>query len=134
MTRYREILRLHAMGLSQRNIAYSCSASKTTVNRVIKRADELGITWPLNDDQTDGVLADKLFPASKKETMKAKRTPDFNYIRKELLKNGVTKKLLWTEYMEECRLNGDEPLMYSQFCHYVQQDEQKTPCHHAYQP
>jgi len=27
--------------------------------------------------------------------------------------------------MEECRLNSDEPLMYSQFCHYAQQDEQK---------
>ena len=35
------------------------------------------------------------------------------------------KKLLWTEYMEDCRLNGDEPLMYSQFCYYIQQDEQK---------
>ena len=125
MTRYREILRLHAMGLSQRNIAYSCSASKTTVNRVIKRAEEEGIAWPFNDDQTDGALAEKLFPPAGKETTRVKRLPDFSSIRKELLKSGVTKKLLWTEYMEECRLNGDEPLMYSQFCHHLQQDEQK---------
>lgn len=27
--------------------------------------------------------------------------------------------------MEECRANGEEPLMYSQFCYYIQQDEQK---------
>lgn len=54
--------------------------------------------------------------------------PDFAYIRKELLRNGVNKKLLWTEYMETCRLNGDSPLMYSQFCYHIQQDEQK---HHA---
>ena len=27
--------------------------------------------------------------------------------------------------MEDCRLNGEEPLMYSQFCYYIQQDEQK---------
>lgn len=27
--------------------------------------------------------------------------------------------------MEGCRLNGDEPLMYSQFCYYIQHDEQK---------
>ena len=46
--------------------------------------------------------------------------PDYNYIR-----NGVSKKLLWTEYMEECRANGDEPLMYSQFYYHIQQDEQK---------
>ena len=50
---------------------------------------------------------------------------DFEYIRKELLRNGVTKKLLWTEYCEYCRLCNRDPLMYSQFCHYIQQEEQK---------
>ena len=40
-------------------------------------------------------------------------------------RNGVNKKLLWTEYLEECRLSKEEPLMYSQFCYYIQQDEQK---------
>ena len=52
-------------------------------------------------------------------------------IRKELLKNGVNKKLLWTEYLEECSQNGDDALMYSQFCYYIQQNEQKKPCYHA---
>lgn len=112
------------MGLSQKNIAYSCSASKTTVNRVINRAKELGMSWPLDDNQTDTVLAGMLFPSSKKAA-KEKRLPDFTYIRNELLKNGVSKKLLWSEYMEECRLNDDEALMYSQFCYHIQQDEQK---------
>ncbi len=51
--------------------------------------------------------------------------PDYDYIRKELLKNGVSKKLLWTEYMEDCRQAGEDPLMYSQFCYYIQQDENK---------
>ena len=27
--------------------------------------------------------------------------------------------------MEECRANGEEPLMYSQFCYHIQQEEQK---------
>ena len=54
-----------------------------------------------------------------------KRMPDYAYIRKELLRNGVSKKLLWTEYMEDCRANGEKPLMYSQFCYHIQQDEQK---------
>jgi transposase len=66
-----------------------------------------------------------MFPKSESYTGNKKRIPDTNYIRKELLRNGVSKKLLWTEYMEECRLVGEEPLMYSQFCYYVQQDEQK---------
>lgn len=123
MTKYREILRLHSMGLSQKNIAYSCNASKTTVNRVIKKATEIEISWPLDDTSTDAVLAEKMFPPAKKE--REKRLPDFDYVRKELLKNGVTKKLLWTEYIEACRLNNETPLMYSQFCYHIQQYEQK---------
>ena len=51
---------------------------------------------------------------------------DFNYIQKELLRNGVNKKLLWTEYLEECRQSGNKPLMYFQFCYYIQQDEQRS--------
>lgn len=50
---------------------------------------------------------------------------DYDYIRKEFLSNGVSKKLLWTEYMEECSANGDEPLMCSWFCYHIQHDEQK---------
>lgn len=50
---------------------------------------------------------------------------DYSYIRKELLRNGVGKKLLWTEYIENCCASGEEPLMYSQFCQHIQQDEQK---------
>jgi len=127
MTKYREILRLHSLGFSQQNIAYSCSVSKKTVNKVLKRAGEKQISWPLEDNQTDAFLAKALFPTANK-SLESKRKPNFAYIRKELLRNGVSKKLLWTEYMEECRLNGEEPLMYSQFCLYIQQDEQK---HHA---
>ena len=51
--------------------------------------------------------------------------PNYEYVHKELLKNGVNKKLLWTEYLEECRLSGENSLMYSQFCYCIQQDEQK---------
>lgn len=124
MTKYREILRLHSLGFSQQNIAYSCSVSKKTVNRVINKAKELNISWPLDDRKTDDVLAELLFPSTKQSII-TKRIPDLAYIRKELLKNGVSKKLLWTEYMEDCRLNKEEPLMYSQFCYHIQQYEQK---------
>lgn len=124
MTKYREILRLSSLGLSQQNIADSCNVSKKTVNRVLRRAKELDISWPLDESDTDAVLAEKFFPSVNQVTSN-KRMPDYAYIRKELLRNGVSKKLLWTEYMEKCRANGDEPLMYSQFCYHIQQDEQK---------
>ena len=59
MTKYREILRLSGLGLSQQNIADSCNVSKKTVNRVLKRAKELDISWPLDESDTDAVLAEK---------------------------------------------------------------------------
>ena len=126
MTNYREILRLSALGFSQQNIAYSCNVSKKTVNRILRKAQEANISWPLDNDQTNAVLATQLFPMeANPSTQQNRRMPDFNYIHKELKRNGVTKRLLWIEYLEECRLNDEEPLMYSRFCYYIQKDEEK---------
>ena len=123
MTKYREILRLTALGLSLRDIEKSIHVSQKTIIKVRKRAEELSLFWPLDKSLTDGELDRLMFP--KETTQSQKRMPDFEYIRKELLRNGVNKKLLWTEYLEECRLAGDDPLMYSQFCYHIQQNEKK---------
>ena len=112
MTKYREILRLFNLGISQQSIVQSCGVSKKTVNRIINRAKELNISWPLEPNETDAVLAEKLFPAIPRQIPTNKKLPNFDYIRKELLRNGGNKKLLWTEYLEECRQSGEEPLMY----------------------
>lgn len=52
MTKYREILRLKSLNLSQQNIANSCNVSKKTINRVLKRAEEPDISWPLAENDT----------------------------------------------------------------------------------
>lgn len=124
MTDYREILRLKSLGFSERNIALSCPCSRNTVSKALKRAEELNISWPIPNEQTNEVLEGILYPKDGKG-INNKRMPDLAYIHKELLKNGVSKKLLWTEYLENCRLGGEEPLMYSRFCYYIQQEEQK---------
>jgi len=124
MTHYREILRLHALGFSQQNIAYSCGASKKTVNKVIRLAQENNLEWPLPETQTDDVLA-QMFSSPTTKFQSTKRMPSMDHIHRELMRKGVSKKLLWTEYLEECRLCNESPLMYSQFCYYIQQDEQK---------
>ena len=111
MTKYREIIRLTGLGFSQRNIMASCGVSQKTVVKVQKRVRELNISWPLNDSMTDTELQRLMFSKESKVSAN-KRMPDYDYIRKELLRNGVSKKLLWTEYMEDCRANGEEPLMY----------------------
>lgn len=124
MTKYREILRLSALGLSLRNIEKSLHVSQHTILKVQRRAKELSIVWPLDETFTDEVLEQQMFPKST-ASKSTKRMPDYDYVRKELLRNGVNKKLLWTEYLEECQRNGDDALMYSQFCYYIQQNEQK---------
>ena len=124
MTKYREILRLTALGLSQRDIMQSLDVAQKTVVKVQHRAQELKLSWPLDESMTDDALGKLMFPKESKASS-SKKMPDFEYIQKELLRNGVNKKLLWTEYLEECRQSGDEPLMYSQFCYHIQQDEEK---------
>lgn len=124
MTKYREIIRLTGLGFTQRSIVSSCGVSQKTVVKVQRRAKELGLTWPLEESLTEESLRELMFPKQTR-IQTERRLPDFAKTRKELLKNGVTKKLLWTEYLEECRLVDEQPLMYSQFCHYLLQNEQK---------
>lgn len=125
MTKYREILRLYSQGISQRSIALSCEYSRNTVAKVITRAKELSIMWPLGSEITDGELEKKLFPNSQLSMTAPRKYPDLEYIHKELAKNGVALRLLWSEYCEECRLSNELPLMYSQFCYHYQQFAEK---------
>ena len=127
--KYSKILRLNSIGFSQRNIALSVPCSRNTVAKTLERAKDLGISWPLPDGMTDAHLGKLLFNQEELTAKVTRRMPDYEYIRKELLKNGVNKKLLWTEYLEECKQSGDQPLMYSQFCYYIQKDEEKRLFH-----
>lgn len=124
MTKYREIIRLTGLGFSQRNIMVSCGVAQKTVVKVQKRARELKLSWSLDESMTDTELQRLMFSKENKASTN-KCMPDYAYIHKELLLNGVSKKLLWTEYMEDFRANGEKPIMYSQFCYHIQQDEQK---------
>ena len=62
MTKYREILRLKSLGFSERNIAQSCGVSRNTVAKVLKKAAEIKLSWPLDFDMTDSALEDLMFP------------------------------------------------------------------------
>jgi len=124
MTEYREILRLHSQGISQRSIADSLNCSRNTVAKVLQRAREMNIFWPLKPETTDSTL-DKIFYPSTVSTS-FRRLPDYESIHKEMSKSGVTLRLLWTEYCEDCSSNKELPLMYSRFCFYYQQFSQRT--------
>jgi len=68
---------------------------------------------------SDRVLKEKLF--GKKPVKGKHKIPDYEYIHQELAKSGVTLSLLWTEYCENCRMEGSRPLMYTQFCCHYQE-------------
>ena len=87
MTKYREIIRFTGLGFSQRNIMASCGVSQKTVVKVQKRARELNISWPLDESMTDTEFQRLMFSKESKVSAN-KRMPDYDYIRKELLRNG----------------------------------------------
>lgn len=124
MTNYREILRLHSQGISQRSIATNCACSRNTVAKVLLRADEMNVSWPLKESITDGEIHRLFF--TEDAISSSRKRPDCELMHKEMAKSGVTLSLLWHEYCESCRLSNEIALMYSQFCYYYQQYTVKT--------
>ncbi len=125
MTKYREILRLHSRGMSQRSIAIACGASRNTVSSVILRFKKTELELPLTEDMTDHKLQALLFPETH-EYSSERKMPDLAYIQREMKKPGVTLKLLWTEYCAMCRISNELPLMYSRFCYHYQKFSEQT--------
>lgn len=124
MTNYREILRLNSLGVSRRGIASSLSCSRNTVAKVLQRAIEIGLEWPLPESLSNQMIGDKLFPADKLTSKY--QMPDYSQVHKELAKSGVTLSLLWHEYSESCRNSNSIPYKYSQFCKYYHDYSYKT--------
>ena len=56
MTNYREILRLHSLGLNKTEIASSCQCARNTVAATLQRAANCGLQWPLPEEMSDTQL------------------------------------------------------------------------------
>ena len=65
-----------------------------------------------------------LFPAANDHPQY--RMPDYEKVHKEMQKSGVTLSLLWVEYCEECRANGELPYQSTQFNKYYAEYVHKT--------
>ena len=73
---------------------------------------ELALPADMSDQQLAGIL----YPSI---TGKPKyKMPDYEYVYREMQRNGVTLNLLWLEYVEKCRLSGDVPYQSTQFNKY----------------
>ena len=116
MVKYREILRLEALGVSRRNIGFSVGCSPNTVQSVSNRAKAAGISWPLPEEMNDAALKAALFPPKAKQDAD-KHPIDHGHVEREMARRGMTMTLLWNEYCDSATSAGKEPYMYSAFCH-----------------
>jgi len=114
MRKIRDVLRLRLREqLSLRQVAMSLAIPHTTVADYVRRARDAGITsWPLSAELSDDdALEARLFgPPVSSPSLRPE--PDFEVMKRELARKGMTLMLLWVEYREE-HADGYE---YSQFC------------------
>ena len=112
MANIREILRLDAMKeLSKRKIGYSVGCSHNTVKSILKKANEVGLKWPLPEDLSDDKLEQLIYPNTK-STVRDRPEPDLKYIESQLHEPGVNLTILWHEYKSD----NPDGLQYTQFC------------------
>ncbi len=124
MTSYKEILRLHSLGINNTRIALGCGCSRTTVINVLQRAKDQGLSWQAVADMSDKELSQRLFPSESAKP--AYKMPDYEYIHREMAKSGVTLTLLWLEYCDQCRESGQVPYKSTQFNKYYADYVQST--------
>ncbi|XXF79237.1 hypothetical protein P2318_05640 [Myxococcaceae bacterium GXIMD 01537] len=113
MRKLRELLRLRFEAkLTTRSIAASLGIGNGTVCDYLGRARVAKLTWPLPPElEEDAALTALLFPEDAK-ALTERPEPDWARVHAELKKKGVTKQLLWQEYLE----GHPGGYQYSRFC------------------
>jgi len=114
MRKIKEILRLHSLGLSQRQIAASCAVGQATVSEYLKAAEIAKLQWPDVAEWGEDRLVETLAPPRGKPAPRSQPPePDYAGIRHQLQTNKhVTLQLLWEEYRE----NHPDGYRYSRYC------------------
>src|SRR5215470_3642127 len=113
MRQIHEVLRLKwAAGLSERQIARSLGLSRPTVAAYVRRAQMVGLSWPLPDELDAATLERRLFTAAATPVPAIHLVPDWATVHHELKRKGVTLFLLWQEY----KATTPEGFQYSWFC------------------
>ncbi|MBC7530443.1 MAG: hypothetical protein H7318_02630 [Oligoflexus sp.] len=99
MRKTKEILRLAlSEGMSQRQIALSTGASKSTIQDVLAKAKAIGMDWGQLKDLREADIVGRLLPSRLSAT---KPEPGWAYVQQEMMKKGTTLLLLWLDSKQE---------------------------------
>ena len=114
MRKLKEVLRLHSLGLSQHQIARSCSISQSTVHEYLSAAQAAGVKWPAPENWDDQQIERTLFPQRPAPAIWRKHPePDWTQIHQELQTHkDLTLQLVW----QEGRESNPDGYGYSRFC------------------
>ena len=117
MRKIREVLRLRSeCSCSHRQIAASCSISPSTVADYLDRLEQGGLTWEQARTLSEAEVEARLFTYVGRLEPEVRDSIDFDWVHRELGRDGVTLQLLWGEYQQAARDKGARPYQYSQFC------------------
>jgi transposase len=93
--------------------------SRNTVALLLRHAKARG--WLTLEDLSDldnATFSEGLTKSTSPTRDMTFKMPDYEYVHAELAKPHVTLKLLWEEYVNKCRENGERYYMETQFRHY----------------
>lgn len=125
MRKIREVLRLHSLGLKQRQIARACAIGQSTVSDYIKLSEAASVQWVDIAGWDDKQLMAKLVPCTPPADQNDRGRlpqPDYAAIHAELQKHKhLTLQLVWEEY----RVQQPEGYRYSRFCELYQRWRKK---------
>lgn len=113
MEQIKQVQQLHQDGISIKEIQRRMNISRNSIRKYIRK---LGNHNALSDRE----LAEKAYE-NEQQLLKTKRLHEliqyFKETDKELHRTGVTRRLLWTEYM----LRHDQGYGYSQYCYHLKE-------------
>ena len=111
----KKILELDNSKMSGRDIAVTLSVSRNSVATVLSIAHKLNLTWDNLKDKEEGEIYSLFFPDKFKTTVDYAPV-DYDHVHSELKRVGVNLKLLWNEYIINCRSEGKLACGYTKFC------------------
>ena len=124
---YKVIAQLKRKEVSNRQIAEMLGISRNTVNSAVAAIVRSGKSFHEVSEMTDDEV-NSMFQSSRSSPLKGNEyvIPDYEALKKELAKPGVTLQLLWEEYIDQCRLSGRKGYQLTQFKKYFNDTLKQT--------